>query len=166
MVKMTELGPPGRTGHEAVFSFSDNKTGLQAFVAGRGIEQLGGRCVTAHDSGTSVRVMDVPRRMTPFARGLAMPTGKACPAAAYGTFMAIQADMANRFGTNVLNRRRMAVQGLGESGVRLCIYLAEAGAKLVVAGGAKINWLRPVWARRCISAAFFRCRTTSPMRAA
>jgi leucine dehydrogenase len=62
-----------------------------------------------------------------------MPSGEACPAAAYGTFLAIEAAVAHRWGGADLNGLRIAVQGLGSLGMQLCAYLAGAGAKLIVA---------------------------------
>lgn len=110
-----------------------HKTDALLLALAQGIHQLGGIYHTADDSGTSVRDMEVMRRVTPFARGLALPSGKACPAAAYGAFLAIQAAVAHCFGRSDLMNRRIAVQGLGELGMRLCAYLAEAGARLIVA---------------------------------
>lgn len=99
----------------------------------RAIHQLGGQYHTADDSGTSVRDMAVMREVTPYARGQAMPDGDACPAAAYGTFQALRAAVAHRRGDPGMAGVRVAVQGLGNLGMRLAAYLAEAGADLVVA---------------------------------
>jgi leucine dehydrogenase len=99
----------------------------------RAIDRLDGSFLTADDSGTTVRDMGVMRSVTPYARGLPLPSGEACPAAAYGTFQAMQAAVAHRFGGSDLVGCRIAVQGLGNLGMRLCAYLAEAGAKLFVA---------------------------------
>lgn len=99
----------------------------------RAIDRLEGSYLTADDSGTSVRDMEVMRAVTPYARGLPLPTGEACPAAAYGTFLALKAAVAHRYGRSDLGGCRVAVQGLGNLGMRLCEYLAEAGATLIVA---------------------------------
>lgn len=100
---------------------------------GRAIDQLDGTYLTADDSGTTVRDMEVMRSVTPYARGLPLPSGEACPAAAYGTFLSLQAAVAHRFGGADLAGCRVAVQGLGNLGMQLCAYLAEAGARLLVA---------------------------------
>lgn len=97
------------------------------------INRLDGAYHTADDSGTSVRDMEVMRQVTPYARGLAMPDGGACPAAAYGTFLALRAAVAHRRGSPDLTDVRVALQGLGNLGMRLAGYLAEAGARLIVA---------------------------------
>jgi leucine dehydrogenase len=109
------------------------KTDALLRALGRAIDQLGGTYLTADDSGTTVRDMEVMRSVTPYARGLPLPSGEACPAAAYGTFLALQAAVTHRFGRSDLGGRRVAVQGLGNLGMRLCAYLAEAGAQLIVA---------------------------------
>ncbi|HEY6918655.1 MAG TPA: Glu/Leu/Phe/Val dehydrogenase dimerization domain-containing protein [Tabrizicola sp.] len=100
---------------------------------GRAIHQLGGSYLTADDSGTTVRDMEVMRSVTPYARGFALPSGEACPASAYGTFLALRVAVEHRLGRTGLAGVRVAVQGLGNLGLRLCRYLHEAGAELIVA---------------------------------
>lgn len=111
---------------------STAKTKALLLALGRGLNALGGANLTSDDSGTSVLDMDLLRRVIPFARGLPQPDGTACPAAAYGTFQAIRAAASHRFGSPDLAGRAIAVQGLGALGLRLCRYLAEAGAILKV----------------------------------
>lgn len=112
---------------------------------GQAIDRLGGAYLTADDSGTTVQDMEVLRRVTPHARGMPLPSGEACPAAAFGTFMAIQAAMTHRFGRCDLGGRRIAVQGLGALGMRLCAYLAAAGADLYVADTRLERVQQAVW---------------------
>lgn len=117
---------------------------------GRAIHMLRGAYLTADDSGTSVQDMEVLRRVTPYARGLPLASGEACPAAAYGVFMALRAAVAHQTGSADLQARTVAVQGLGNLGMKLCHYLAQAGARLIVAD------LRPErcdYARRMFGAA-------------
>ena len=59
--------------------------------------------------------------------------------------MAIQAAIAHRFGRGDLGGRRIAVQGLGALGMRLCAYLAEAGADLIVADTRPERVQQAVW---------------------
>ncbi|MCF1709893.1 hypothetical protein L0V05_13820 [Tabrizicola sp. J26] len=96
------------------------------------IDRLGGRYLTADDVGTSVRDMEVMRRVTPHARGLPDAAGEPCPAAAYGTFLSLLAAARLRFGVTDLSGVTVAVQGLGSLGFRLCRYLRDAGAQLLV----------------------------------
>lgn len=109
------------------------KTASLLRALARGIDQLDGAFLTADDCGTSVRDMELMRTVTPYARGLPMSSGEACPAAAYGTFLALKAAVAHRYGISDLHGCRVAVQGLGNLGLQLCQYLAEAGARLIVA---------------------------------
>src|SRR5262245_16908328 len=99
---------------------------------GSAIQQLGGRYLTADDVGTSVLDMEVLRRITPHARGLPGKNGEPCPAAAYGTFMAIRAAVRQRLGRTDLTGVSIAVQGLGSVGFKLCDFLSAAGAALRV----------------------------------
>lgn len=99
----------------------------------RAIHDLGGAIHISFGAGTSARDMEVMRRITPYARGHVLPSGKPCPATAHGALHAIQAAVAHQYGRTDLMNRRIAVQGLGDIGMRLCAYLAEAGARLIVA---------------------------------
>ena len=112
---------------------------------GRAVDRLGGAYLTIPDSGTTLHDMQTLRRTTPHSRGRPLPAVQACPAAAYGTFMAIQAALAHRFGRGSLVGRRIAVQGLGALGMRLCAYLAEAGADLIVADPRPKRVQQAVW---------------------
>lgn len=121
------------------------KTEALLLALAEGIDRLGGTYLTADDSGTSVLDMEVMRRVTPHARGIPLPTGEACPAAAHGTFMAIQAAVRHRFGRYDLRGRRVAVQGLGTLGMMLCDYLAKAGADLLVSDLVPERVQQAVW---------------------
>lgn len=131
--KAALAGLPFGGGKCVVMADPATKSDAMLRAIGEAIHRLGGNYITADDSGTTVLDMDVIRGVTPYARGLPLPSGEACPAAAYGTFLALQAAVAHRFGTPDLNGRRIAVQGLGSLGMQLCAYLAGAGARLTVA---------------------------------
>lgn len=126
-------GLPFGGGQCVVMADPAMKSGALLRALGEAIHRLGGSYLTADDSGTTVLDMEVIRGVTPYARGLPLASGEACPAAAYGTFLALQAAVAHRFGSPDLRGRRIAVQGLGSLGMQLCAYLAGAGARLIVA---------------------------------
>ena len=109
------------------------KTEALLLAYGRFVESLNGRYITAEDVGTTVADMDIVRQETGYARGLSAGHGNPSPATAYGVFMAIRAAVRYRFGGDDLSNLTVAVQGLGNVGSRLCAYLAEAGARLIVA---------------------------------
>jgi leucine dehydrogenase len=109
-----------------------HKTEAFLLALGSAIDRLGGQFITADDVGTSVRDMDVLRRVTPYARGLPDIAGEPCPATAYGTLLAIKAAVRYRLGKRQLSDVSVAVQGLGNVGYRLCALLSAAGANLYV----------------------------------
>jgi leucine dehydrogenase len=110
-----------------------DKTRALLHAMGRAVNALGGAYLVAEDLGTSLRDMAVMREVSPHVRGVADEAGAATPATAYGVLKALEAAVAHRFGARGLDGVTVAVQGLGNVGARLCGYLAEAGARLVVA---------------------------------
>jgi leucine dehydrogenase len=102
---------------------------------GRAIETLNGRYWSAEDVGVSVRDMAYAAEMTKYVAGL--PTGKAAsgdpsPVTARGVFGGIKASAQRAFGTDDLNGRHVALQGVGHVGAYVCEHLAQAGAKLTI----------------------------------
>lgn len=108
------------------------KTEELLLAMGRLVDSLGGRYLMAEDVGMSVADMDIAARATAHVRGLSKGSGNPSPATAYGVFRGIQAACGVVYGSDDLNGRRIAMQGLGNVGHRLCRYLAEAGADLIV----------------------------------
>jgi len=99
---------------------------------GRFVDSLGGRYHTAEDVGTTVDDMDVLRKETEYAHGFSSASGDPSPATAYGVFMGLRAAVQFGLGRSDLRGLTVAVQGLGNVGARLCRYLADEGARLVV----------------------------------
>jgi len=102
---------------------------------GRAINSLNGRYWSAEDVGVSVHDMAFAAEETKYVSGLS--TGKAAsgdpsPVTAKGVFLGLKAAALRAFGTDDLNGRTIAVQGVGHVGAYLCRHLAEAGAKLVI----------------------------------
>ncbi len=107
---------------------------------GRFLEQLGGLYIAAEDSGTSVRDLKVMGEVTtqvagvqekPGSLGMAS-SGDPSPATAYGVFVGIKAAVAHKLQRDDLRGVRVAVQGVGNVGLRLARHLREAGAELWV----------------------------------
>jgi len=109
------------------------KTDALLRAMGRFVHTFAGRYQTAEDVGMTVSDMDVLRTETPYAHGISNGSGNPSPATAFGVFRGIVAAMRHRFGKPDLAGRIVAVQGMGSVGTTLCRYLADAGAKLVVA---------------------------------
>ncbi|MBI5272685.1 MAG: Glu/Leu/Phe/Val dehydrogenase [Chlamydiia bacterium] len=106
---------------------------LSAF--GRGVEQLGGNYICAEDSGCTMEDVRVIRRATKYVVGLpnAKSSGDPGPFTAWGTFRGMQATIKRLFGTDSIEGKVVAVQGLGNVGSHLIEYLFWAGAELIVA---------------------------------
>src|SRR6059058_4171388 len=112
----------------------DNKTADREMIFrahGRFVESLGGRYITAEDVGTSTADMDFVHMETKNVSGLAGRSGDPSPVTAHGVFRAIQAAAKDRWGSDDLSTRTVAVQGCGHVGYYLAKELHEAGAKLV-----------------------------------
>ncbi len=99
---------------------------------GRFVDSLGGRYHTAEDVGTTVADMDILRRETAYAHGSSGASGDPSPATAYGVYMGMLAAVQFKYDRDSLDGMSVAVQGLGNVGRRLCRYLAEDGAHLLV----------------------------------
>ena len=100
------------------------------------VESLHGTYWTACDMNTSPVDMDViaERCSTVFGRTEgAGGSGTSAPATAVGVFHGLRATVAHVFGSDDLNGRTIAVQGVGAVGGPLARQLAEAGAHLVLA---------------------------------
>ena len=113
----------------------NNKTSDREMIFrahGRFVESLGGRYLTAEDVGTSTADMDYVHMETDYVSGLAGRSGDPSPVTAHGVFRAIQASAKERWGSDDLNARTVAVQGCGHVGYYLSKELHESGAKLIV----------------------------------
>ena len=103
---------------------------------GRFVGRLGGKYITAEDSGTTTQDMDWIRGQTNFAVGSSPScggSGDPSPMTAYGVFEGIRACLKFRTGSPEPEGRVIAIQGLGNVGFHLAKLLKEAGAQLVVA---------------------------------
>lgn len=102
---------------------------------GRFIQGLNGRYITAEDVGTTVSDMDLIHEETDYVTGIS-PTfgssGNPSPITAYGVYLGMKAAAKEAFGSDSLQGRTVAVQGLGNVAYTLCEYLFNEGAKLVV----------------------------------
>lgn len=99
---------------------------------GRFVDSLGGRYITAEDVMTSPADMEFVHMETDHVAGLQGRSGDPSPVTAHGVFRAIQASARERWGSDDLTGKRIAVQGLGHVGYYLCRELHAAGAVLTV----------------------------------
>ncbi|MBV2133763.1 amino acid dehydrogenase [Pseudomonas sp. MAP12] len=118
--KAVIIRPPQPSSREALF---------EAF--GRFVDKLGGRYITAVDSGTSGVDMDCIARHTAHVTSTTAG-GDPSPHTALGVLAGIRATAKARLGSDKLDGLCIAVQGLGHVGFALAGHLAEAGARLIV----------------------------------
>ena len=102
---------------------------------GRAVESLQGKYWTAEDVGLSPGDLAEAAEETKYAAGL--ESGKAAsgdpsPVTALGVYRGIQETAKRAFGSDDLNGKRVAVQGVGSVGSDVCRHLAKAGASLII----------------------------------
>jgi leucine dehydrogenase len=122
--KTVIIGDPRKDKNEAMF---------RAF--GRYIQGLNGRYITAEDVGTTVADMDLIHEETDFVTGISPAfgsSGNPSPVTAYGVYRGMKAAAKEAFGSDSLEGKTIAVQGVGNVAFTLCRHLHEEGAKLIV----------------------------------
>jgi leucine dehydrogenase len=113
----------------------DNRTTSREMIFrahGRFVDSLGGRYVTAEDVGTTVEDMDFVHMETTYVTGIGSKSGDPSSVTAHGVFRAIEASACQKWGSDSLEGRTIAVQGCGHVGFHLAKELHAAGAKLLV----------------------------------
>ncbi|KTD46095.1 Glu/Leu/Phe/Val dehydrogenase [Legionella quinlivanii] len=108
----------------------DREAYLHAF--GEFVNDLGGRYITALDSGTELRDMDIIAQHTPYVASLSSHNGDPSPSTAKGVLRGIQAAVEFKLGKSSLSGLHVAIQGLGHVGFLLARHLHEQGAILSV----------------------------------
>jgi len=122
--KAVIIGDPKKHKSEALFR-----------AYGRFIEGLGGRYITAEDVGTDVQCMEWVRQETSYVTGISRAlggSGDPSPVTARGVYMGMKACAKVRWGSDSLEGRKVAVQGVGAVGRYLVDHLCEAGAQVFV----------------------------------
>jgi leucine dehydrogenase len=99
---------------------------------GRLVQSLGGRYITAEDVGVSADDMAIVARETRFVGGLRETSGDPSPATALGVLEGIRACLRHVFGSDEIEGRRVAIQGLGHVGAMLARMLRDQGAQLTI----------------------------------
>ena len=120
-----------------------NSVKAEAFwrTFGRYVESLNGRYITAQDVGTTAQHMIYINMETNHVVGLPGRSGNPSPYTALGVFKAMEACCKHVYGSDSVEGKTVAVQGVGSVGYELCKYLHKHGAKLVISGisEGKIN---------------------------
>lgn len=102
---------------------------------GEFVNELGGRYITAVDSGTSPAEMDIIERQTPFVTCTTKSgaAGDPSPLTALGVRRAIEAAVKFKMGRDNIEGIHVSIQGTGHVGYALAQELHALGAKLTVA---------------------------------
>ncbi len=99
---------------------------------GQFVHSLSGRYVSAEDVNITTADISIVGQETPYVAGLDGKSGNPGPFTALGTYKGIKAAAKHKFGTDNLEGRTIAIQGLGSVGFYLCEHLHKEGARLIV----------------------------------
>lgn len=122
--KTVIIGDPRKDKNEEMF---------RAF--GRYVQGLNGRYITAEDVGTTVADMDLIHEETDYVTGISPAfgsSGNPSPVTAYGVYRGMKAAAKAAFGSDSLEGKVVAIQGVGNVAYSLCRHLHEEGAQLIV----------------------------------
>lgn len=114
---------------------STQKNELLFRTFGKFVDSLGGRYITAEDVGTEVRDMEFVRMETKSVTGISRAlggSGDPAPVTAYGIFVGMKACAHEKWGTDSLRGRKIAIQGAGQVARYLCEHLYSEGAILFI----------------------------------
>jgi leucine dehydrogenase len=122
--KAVIIGDPKRKDREPTFR-----------ALGKFINRLGGTYITGEDVGTTLRDMEYIRMETEYV--VTLPTylggaGDIAPMTAFGTIRAMEACCRRVYGSDSIEGKRVAVQGLGAVGHNIVGQLHERGAKMAI----------------------------------
>lgn len=134
------------------------KTPEKLLAFAKAVESLGGLYICAEDAGCTTDDCRMFRAATKYVVGLphAKSSGNPSPFTAWGVFRGIQSAAKWVFGTDALEGKKVAIQGLGSVGFRLAELLFWSGAKLIVADADR--------AKVAEAAARFGAKTTLPQQ--
>lgn len=126
--KSVILGDPRKDKSEAMMK-----------AMGRFVQSLGGKYISAEDSGIAVSDLHTMATESDYISGInakfrydGQPAdGNPAPATAYGVFVGLKASVQHKLKTD-LNGVRVAIQGLGHVGYRLAEHLRREGAEIFV----------------------------------
>jgi len=102
---------------------------------GKFVDSLGGKYITAEDVGISPRDISYMAMETDHVAGLPMSqggSGDPSPVTAYGVYMGMKGAAKFAFGSESLNGKKVAVQGVGHVGAYLVDSLVKEGAKVYI----------------------------------
>jgi len=99
---------------------------------GRFVHELGGRYITAMDSGVEITDMDIISNYTPYVTTISRHNGDPAPFTALGVLRGIEAAVKFKLQRDNLVGVHVAIQGMGHVGYDLAKRLHALGAKLTI----------------------------------
>ena len=108
----------------------DRKKYFEAF--GEFVNSLGGRYITAVDSGTTLDDMDNIHTKTNYIASLSKENAEPSSYTSTGVLKGLQAAVFNKLGKSSVKDLHIAIQGIGKVGYGLAEALHKLGAKLTV----------------------------------
>ena len=120
----------------------DRQELFQAF--GGFIQDLGGRYITAVDSGSLISDMDEVATKTAYVSGTSSDGHDPSPVTALGVYAGIRAAVRHQLKRDSVKDLRVALQGVGNVGYALAALLHRDGARLIVSDA------NPQRVQRCI----------------
>jgi leucine dehydrogenase len=111
-----------------------DKTEDMLLAMGAFVDSLHGKYICAEDVGCSLDDVKTVRKTTKYVVGLPHENSSGDPSVftAVGTFKGIQACLKKIYGSESVENKRIAIQGLGSVGMQLASILFFAGADLIV----------------------------------
>jgi leucine dehydrogenase len=99
---------------------------------GKFVNSLGGKYITAEDVGISPREMEFVHMETNHVSGLPGRSGDPSPVTAYGVYVGMKAAAKAAYGSDSLQGKKVAVQGVGHVGEYLVKHLTKEGALVTI----------------------------------
>lgn len=111
-----------------------DKTKEMLYAFGQAVHRLHGEYICAEDVGCTPEDVHVISQATPFVVGLPHPksSGNPSPFTAWGTYRGIQSVLKKITGSDSIENKTIAIQGLGSVGYELARFLFWSGARLIV----------------------------------
>lgn len=124
-------------GGKAVIIGDVSKLKNEAFLRrfGKFVNSLGGKYITAEDVNMSTRDMEYIHMETKHVTGLPElmgGSGDPSPVTAYSTYMGMKATAKKVYGSDSLNGKKVAVQGMGHVGTYLVDLLVKENCKVFI----------------------------------
>ena len=120
-------------GKAVIVGDSKTQKSVELFKAfGNFIESLNGEYITSEDVGISPDDMIHVAEQTKHVTGLPGKKGDPSAVTAFGVYMGMKAAVKNQFGSDSLNGKKIAVQGVGHVGEYLVEYLSKEGADITL----------------------------------